>query len=742
MEESNKRIVIVSNRLPVSITLNEQGVDLKPSVGGLATGMKAVYKMYEGIWIGWPGVILDDVEKRQIIDIDRELKKEKCVPVYLNGEDLNNYYDGFSNRTIWPLFHYFTQYTEYDRGYWEFYKKVNQQFAEVVLHNIKPGDTIWVHDYHLMLLPALLREKYPDLNIGFFLHIPFPSYEVFRMCPWRTEIVEGLLGADLIGFHTYDYERHFLSSVRRLLGHDIEFNQITVGQRKVKADAFPMGIDYEKFNQAAIDGQQRSVKDKSDVQRELERHLLNNPELKLILSIDRLDYSKGIPNRLHAYEHFLEKYPGYHGKVTLVMLSVPSRDSVEEYKMMKSEVDELVGRINGRYATIEWSPIWYFYRSMPLENLVDLYNASEIALITPVRDGMNLVAKEYIASKTDKKGVLILSEMAGAAKELSEALIINPNNMDEIADAIKTAYEMPVDEQIARNDFMQERIKRYNIEKWAVDFMESLEKVEKLREKYMSKKMNSQIKKQILSDYKKADKRIIFLDYDGTLVGFQNDPQKAEPDKELYAILDGIVKDKKNELVLISGRDKDTFQKWFGKKPYNLIVEHGVWIRKAGENWKFIEKVNNEWKEIVRPAIESYVDRTPGSFIEDKNYSLVWHYRKSDPELGMLRSLELKDELTSFTANHNLEILEGNKVIEIKTSGINKGRAASFFIGDDKFSFVIAMGDDWTDEYLFEAMPGNSYTIKVGMGNTLASYNVEDNQETRKLLQMLVEGKD
>lgn len=737
--KENKRVIIVSNRLPVSIHLRDDEVDLTPSVGGLATGMKAIYKTYDGIWIGWPGVMLDDLDKRQVIDIGQKLKTERCVPVYLNQEDLDHYYFGFSNQTIWPLFHYFTQYTEYNRDYWEAYKRVNQQFADVILQYIQPGDTLWVHDYHLMLLPALLREKHPDLNIGFFLHIPFPSYEVFRICPWRSEIIEGLLGADLIGFHTYDYERHFLSSVRRLLGHDIEFNQITVGQRIVKVDAFPMGIDYEKFSQAAIAGQQRSVKDKSEVQREIERHLLNNEDLKLILSIDRLDYSKGIPNRLHAYEHFLEKYPGYLGKVTLVMLCVPSRDSVAEYKMMKSEVDELVGRINGKYASIEWSPIWYFYRSMPLENLVDLYNASEIALITPVRDGMNLVAKEYIASKTDQKGVLILSEMAGAAKELSEALIINPNNVDEIADAIKTAYEMPVDEQIDRNAFMQERIKRYNIEKWAVDFMASLEKVQKVREKYMSRKMNSKIGTQIVNAYQKAKKRIIFLDYDGTLVGFHNDPAQASPDKELYAILDAIVKDENNRLVLISGRDRETFQQWFGDKPYNLIVEHGVWVRRASEDWKFIEKVNNEWKEIIRPAIESYVDRTPGSFIEDKNYSLVWHYRKSDPELGILRSLELKDDLTSFTANHNLEIMEGNKVIEIKTSGINKGRAASFFVGDNIYDFTLAIGDDWTDEYLFEAMPEKSFTIKVGMGNTLASYNVEDHKVVRNLLKSLVD---
>ncbi|MQY78740.1 MAG: bifunctional alpha,alpha-trehalose-phosphate synthase (UDP-forming)/trehalose-phosphatase, partial [Bacteroidetes bacterium] len=569
---------------------------------------------------------------------------------------------------------------------------------------------------------------------GLFLHIPFPSSEVFRNLPWRNEIIEGMLGADLIGFHTYDYESHFLSCVRRLIGHEIVFNQINLYKRITKVDTFPMGIDYDKFHNASLEINQKTEEEKSDLQKEIDKIFQISPDRKLILSIDRLDYSKGIPNRLYAFEYFLNKYPEFKEKVTMIMLANPTRSNIEEYQLMKSEIDELVGKINGKYATINWTPIWYFYRFFPFESLIELYIASEIALITPIRDGMNLVAKEFIASKTDRKGVLILSEMAGAAKEMSEALIVNPHNTEEIADAIKEALLMPENEQIERNTVLQNRLKRYNIEKWAKDYLNSLEGVGKLREKYYAKKITDAIEEKIINDYKKAASRILFLDYDGTLVGFHRIPESAVPDEELYGILDKLSADSKNKVVLISGRDKITFASWFGDKNYTLIVEHGMWTKEPACDWVQTEQVNDEWKKIIHPTLEFYVDRTPGTFIEEKNYSLVWHYRKADPELGKLRAIELKDELTSLIANYNLEILEGNKVIEIKNSRINKGRAAVNKIADSEYDFILGIGDDYTDENLFEELPERAVTIKVGLVNTQAKYSVESFTEVRKLL--------
>ncbi len=729
-----KRFLIISNRLPVQISISEDSVDVTPSVGGLATGMDSVSKSSDSQWIGWSGVDTEELSRDQTKKVNQALKTENCINVNLTEEEVELYYEGFSNKTIWPLFHYFTQFVKYEEEQWQAYKKVNQKFADVIAENMEGVDKIWVHDYHLLLLPKMIKERFPDVTIGFFLHIPFPSYELFRILPWRIEIINGMLGADLLGFHTFDYERHFMSSVRRLLGYDININEISLPQRIVKVDNFPMGIDYDKFQETAIKSQKQSIHDKSEVRKELERYFLLYPETKFILSIDRLDYTKGLINRLEAFEYFLQEYPEYREKVTLVLLAVPSRVGVEQYQQMKSEVDEMVGRINGEYSSINRTPIWYFYRSMPFENLVDLYNYCEIALITPIRDGMNLVAKEFIASKTNGRGVLILSEMAGASKEMSEALIINPNNKSQIAAAIKTAIEMPVEEQIERNSILQQRLKRYDVTKWATDFLNSLEKVRKNEANYLAKKITTSSRNKIVEDICNSSNRIFFLDYDGTLTGFQNNPKHARPDEELYGILDKLSSNPKSRVVLISGRDRETFEDWFGNKPYTLIVEHGVWVRPAGSDWQMIENLDAGWKDSIKSALEFYVDRTPGSFIEEKNYSLVWHYRKSDPELGMNRAIELKDELTSLVTNLNLEILEGNKVIEIKNRGINKGRAALKVLSDTPAENIVAIGDDWTDEFLFAEIPNHAITIKVGMAKTKAGYKMENVSEVRELL--------
>src|SRR5690606_108174 len=321
------------------------------------------------------------------------------------------------------------------------YVKANQEFCNELLKIANPTDTIWIHDYQLLLLPKMVREKLPDVRIGFFQHIPFPSYEVFRMLPWRKEILFGMLGSDLIGFHTYDDMRHFLSSVSRLAGISNERGRIERDKRIIEVDAFPMGIDYEKYTNSAASPQ--------TIEKEI-RYRTSLGDQKLVLSIDRLDYSKGIPQRLRAFEIFLQQYPEYQTKVSLIMIVVPSRDSVEQYQELKEEVDLLVGRINGKYGRLNWTPVHYFYRSFPLEALSAFYRMAHVALVTPMRDGMNLVCKEYIASRLDQRGVLILSEMAGASKELSDAILINPNNINRIVTAIHQALTMPEEEQEKR----------------------------------------------------------------------------------------------------------------------------------------------------------------------------------------------------------------------------------------------------------------------------------------------------
>lgn len=733
-----QKLLIVSNRLPVNVDTTGDEIRIIPSVGGLATGMSSVSGSYRNLWIGWSGLTKGQTDEKTEKAIEKELIAENYLPLHLSQEDLDGFYFGFSNRTIWPLFHYFTQYVQYDDNDWETYKRVNQIYADAIIEAASDEDMIWIHDYQLMLVPQMVKEQKPDMKIGFFLHIPFPSFEIFRILPWRKEIIEGLLGSDLIGFHTFDYQRHFLSTVRRLLGLEVNFNEISYGHRIIKTDIFPMGIDYGKFHGAAIEQKVRAVKDKTKVQKEMEKYILTNPEIRLIISIDRLDYSKGIEKRLQAIDYFMDHHPEYLEKITLIMITVPSRSEVPQYKQMKSEVDELVGRINGKFGTINWTPIWYFYRSFPFEELVDLYSTSDIALVTPNRDGMNLVAKEYIATKTDKKGVLILSEMAGAAREMGEAILVNPNNMKELSDAILTAIEMGDDEMILRNTLLQDRLQRYDVKKWASEFLKALTKATDNRPALGGTKIIPKVEADIVGQFRNAKSRILFLDYDGTLVGFKNNPKKASPDVDLMQTLEAIAGQANTELVLISGRDKETFDQWFPDKPFSMVTEHGVWSKKPDQpEWELLEYISSEWKTLVRPVLDFFADRTPGTFIEEKNYSLVWHYRNTDQELGMQRAIELKDELNSLLSNFNLEIMEGNKVIEVKNSGINKGKAAARFLRNKDYEFILAAGDDWTDEFLFQELPQETISIKVGAAKTRARYSYADFRNMRNLLNQL-----
>lgn len=728
------KTIIISNRLPVQLQISNGEITAVPSVGGLATGMKSVHTGGDSLWIGWSGLTDEEIPEELAPKIDEALAKHGSSKVNLNSNEVDGFYYGFSNRTIWPLFHYFLEYSEFELDSWDTYKKVNQKFADAILEKAGEDDIVWVHDYQLMLVPQMVRKERPNISIGFFLHIPFPSYEIFRTLPWREEVLRGLLGSDLIGFHTYDYERHFLSSVRRLLGLEVSFNDIYLEDRVIKVDSFPMGIDYKKFSDAAKEHSEKSKKQQSELQQRLDTHKKADPEAKFFLSIDRLDYSKGIAKRLYAFEYFLNKYPQYKEKVRLIVLAVPSRSNVPQYQLLKKEIDELVGRINGEFSTVSWTPIWYFYRSMPFENLIDLYTSSDIAWLTPLRDGMNLVAKEYIATRTDKTGVLILSEMAGSANEMNESLLINPNNFEQIADALKEAITMPKAEQQRRNTILQKRLERYNVEKWANDFMNSLLDQKEKDFTYVSRRLSVDLMNTITKDFKSSKKRLLFIDYDGTLAGFHKDPQKASPDEELYDLLDRIKALENTDMYLISGRDKETFSKWFLPKKYNMIAEHGVWISKDGEEFRMLENVKKDWMEKIQPVLESFVDRTPGSFVEEKNYSLAWHYRNTDPDFGQKRASELSTVLTSLIGTDDLSVLNGNKVMEIKSSNVNKGRAAMRVYAEAEYDFVFAIGDDWTDEFMFQELPESAVTVKVGRQKTQARYYIDSIKNVRNLL--------
>lgn len=735
-----KRMFMVANRLPVLITEKDGKKVLEPANDGFGKGLQNFYDSFDIKWIGKTGMNIDQLDHREKTEIESQFNQNDCYPIFLDPELRERFIKGFCNNTIWPLFNYFTQNTTYVTSNWEAFKKVNQIFANEIAKYINDDDILWIHDYHLMLVPQMIREKFPNVSIGYFQHIPFPSYEIFRLLPWRMEVLEGILGANLIGFHTYDYQRHFMSSVRRLLGHETAFNRIRINERMVKIDAFPKGIDYDYFSNTAKKLAEDGDGEVSEFHRELKDYLAHKKDRKIILSIDRLDYTKGIPARIKAFELFLKLYPEYLEKVSLFLFVTPSRETVSDYQDLKREMDELVGRINGSYGIIGWMPIWYIYRALSRLEMIELYSSADIALITPTRDGMNLNAKEYIACKTDKKGVLILSEMAGAAKELGESIIVNPNNRTEVVNAIFQAINMPEEEQVERLSVLQKRLEIYNEERWAKDFISGLDSVKKIQESNFTRKLNQKIEKSIVDAYLGAKKRIIYLDYDGTLTGFHNDPQMAMPNAELYEIVGDLLSDKKNTVVVISGRDKETLGKWFDRyDKLAFIAEHGVWNKDPNGKWKMTEHIEKEWMEIIEPVLQYFVDRTPRSFIEYKNYSLVWHYRHSDPDMGQQRAWELKEDLKNYIANRNLEIMDGDKVIEIKNAGINKGRAALNKLGTGDYDFILALGDDWTDEYTFNSLPDTALTIKVGTKTTAAKYYVNDVPDVRNFLKKLVE---
>lgn len=732
------KTILVSNLLPIKIKLSKKGIKLDPRIGGFSSGLHNYSTENDTAWLGATAIENAKIDAEDKKRIRRELLKQNCYPIYLAKKEKEQYLEGYANSTIWPLFHYFNEHATYRQSDWDAYVKVNIRYCDELEKIIDPGDKIWIHDFHLMLLPRMIRDKFPDISIGFFLHIPFPSFELFRLLPHRKEILEGLLGSDLIGFHTYDYERHFLSSVRRLLGLDTYLNQIRYEKRVLKVENFPMGIDFEKYTLRAKKLSEKTPKGLLSFKDEIEQHIRMQGDRKIILSIDWLDYTKGLVNRLKSFRTFLKDYPRYHSRVSLLFYVTPPNESITEFKKIKSELDEQVGRINSEFGQIHWTPIYYFYTELTLDEIIQVFLSSDVAMITPFRDGLNLISKEYIASRPDKKAALVLSEMAGAAKEMGEALIVNPNNRHEVADAIHQALSMSDEEKIEMNTSLRKRLSNYTEAKWAKDFLDSLESVKKIQEYNLTRKINKKIIDAIHERYEDAGKRMIFLDYDGTLQGFFKDPQAAKPDVPLYKILKKLTNDKKNQVVIISGRDKETLSSWFdGEWRLGFIAEHGVWYRELDGEWKMIEAINKQWMDIIRPTIDFYVDRTPRSFVEEKNYSLVWHYRDADPDLGIQRSMELKDELQSLVTNLNLEIMDGDKVIEIKNAGINKGRAAQFRMGNKDFDFVMAMGDDWTDEFTFEAMPEQAVTIKVGSKLTRAKYYVETYKNIREILKQL-----
>ncbi|MGC9150894.1 MAG: bifunctional alpha,alpha-trehalose-phosphate synthase (UDP-forming)/trehalose-phosphatase [Microbacter sp.] len=725
MEKVNhfERLVIAAYRLPFKFVKTKKGYRAIQNAGGLVSAILALsenLRQTKNEFIDNKIVWVGTGESLPVATSSGTIQHERfdIIPVEIPHRTNELYYGGFCNDLLWPLFHYFPSYAVFETDYFEAYKEANEQFCAVLEKTIQPGDFIWIHDYQLLLLPEMIHQRFPDATIGFFLHIPFPSFELFRLLPrhWRESLIKGMLGADMIGFHTNDYVEHFIKSVKRTTHYECRQNQIYTHRKMVKADAFPIGIDYNKFHTACVAPSVLAEKNKLEVE-------LN--EQRLIFSVDRLDYSKGLLARLHGYETFLEDYPEWHKKVTFNFVVVPSRDSIRKYRDMKKEIEATVGRINGRYSSLSWRPIIYQYRSLSFKELVALYNMSNVALITPLRDGMNLVAKEYVACQTSHEGVLILSEMAGAADELSEAMLINPFDRKEIADTIHEALLCQADEKHRRMEKMKHRLMEFDVFHWAYDFFNQTFDIKKMQHTMKARFIDEAVEQAMMDDYQKADKRILLLDYDGTIVPFAKLPELAVLPKRTFKLIEKLSSDPKNEVIIVSGRDRAFLDQQFGTLPVSLIAEHGYFIRKAGAEWKPTVNTNDNWKMQVRPILEDYVNRCKGTFVEEKTGSLVWHYRNAETDIAKIRVHELRDKLEEMIRQKtDFEILSGHKVLEIKCGRYDKGEAVNRFLQQRHYDFLLAAGDDRTDETMFRMILDKAYTIRIGASPSLAKFHI------------------
>jgi trehalose 6-phosphate synthase/phosphatase len=721
-------LINVSNRLPV--TVEEDRVT--KSSGGLVAALEGLPEgQYKTKWIGWPGAAFPEESRRQ--EIARTLAEEHgCVAVFLSQEEATAFYEGFSNSSIWPLLHYLPNYLRYEPAWWEHYQNVNRTFAEKVLETVHEGDLVWVHDYQLMLLPAMLRAAAPNLRIGFFLHTPFPAYEIFRCHPRRRELVAGMLGANRIGFHAFGYLRHFCSTVQRLLRIETELTHIPSEGHNTALGVYPIGINAPKFEQAL---------DSEEFHQRREELRLAHEGKRLVVSVERMDYTKGILHRLEAIDNFLAGSDKIDA-IRFVFVSVPSREGIEEYQQLVEEVESRVGQLNGKYATLLNSPIHFIHGSIPFVDLCALYALADIGLVTPLIDGMNLVAKEFIACQRENAGVLILSEFAGAAEELFNALLVNPYDSAAVAGTLTDALALPVAEKRNLILPMRERVMRYDARHWARSFIDDLMSgpISDARTAETDIREACEQVGQVVS----AGKRIaLFLDYDGTLREIELDPRAATPNAGIETLLHRLGQQPNVDVTVISGRSQEDMEAFLGAYPFRLIAEHGASLRGPGEKeWERLDRnINYAWKEELLAILRLYEQATPGSTIEEKHSSIVWHYRKADEDFGAWKANQLTEELSALSANYPIKVRHGKKMVEVTAAENNKGAAVARVLEqNDNYEVALCAGDDLTDESMFELRSPRLLTIKVGSGPTQARFRVSDPATFRQFLDGMFTG--
>lgn len=731
------RLIVVANRLPITLRKVEGRWVTERSSGGLASAMNPLLQKGGGDWIGWAGDNGgDDGEDRRAILRDLA-DNERCFAVELPADVAVGFYEGYANQTLWPVFHYFPSKLKFDPKAWEAYVEANRTFCKAVVERYQPGDLIWVHDYQLMLLPRMLREKLPDAAIGFFLHIPFPSSEIFQILPRREEILEGLLGADLLAFQTHGYLQQFRSALLRVLGIESKVAEVAVGGRPVRLEALPIGIAPDDYS-ALMDKDEASSRHHAE-------WVVRFSGQKVLLAVDRLDYTKGILERLRAYAHLLKSNPQLNQKVVLIQIGIPTREGIETYQDLRTEVNRLVSEINGKLGTPDWTPVVYINRSIEPAELVALYKLADVCWVGSLRDGMNLVAKEYVACQSEGNGVLVLSEFTGAAAEMGEALLINPFDEERSSATVERALTLEDQERMQRMKSLHARILRNDVFRWGERFLASLREAVTARGGYSSTQPKRLQASAVRDAYRSANRRLLILDYDGTLVPFAKRPWLAAPPSDLLRLLTTLAAESRNCVALISGRTAEDLDRWFGNvRGLWLMAEHGAVFKvPLQSSWQPSRlQPPTDWKSTVMPILEHFMDRTPGSFVEEKRYALVWHYRMAEPEFGIWLANELVSMLEAMLADTELRAFRGDKVVEVRPLWANKGEALERLLTHYSHpDFLFAAGDDRTDEDLFERMPPDGWGVHVGAGPTRAAFVIPDVQQLRKILELFAESK-
>jgi trehalose 6-phosphate synthase/phosphatase len=709
-------LIIASNRLPVTISDT-----IIPSSGGLVSALKGYGREFDFKWLGWAGGAMEDERRQQ--EITEELRSTyNYHPLFISEEDIQAYYTGFANTSLWPLLHYLPNYARYEKRWFEAYKRINLLFAEHLESLAPNGSLVWVQDYHLMLVPELLHEMRPDLRIGFFLHTPFPSYEIFRCHPNRRELLEGLLGADLIGFHTSGYLRHFRSTVLRLLGRESQINIISNKNHSVTIGVYPISVPTDTFLEEMAS---------APYAQHLEEYRSNYAGKQVVIGVERLDYTKGVPRRLEAIEMFLEK--SGRKDVIFIFINIPSRESVPAYRALRREIEHKVSQINGKYASISYIPVHFIHQAVDFSRLCALYSLADVAMVTPLVDGMNLVAKEYLVCKSDGNGVLILSEFAGAAQELPQASIVNPYDVEQMAASLEAALNRSRTERQKRIEPMRHRILRYNAQRWAADFIQDLSTVEKRRRR--TDKAQT-IGPHDIKSLAAQGRWAFFLDYDGTLIELQNNPPDAYPSANLHDLFSRMAQMPDLEVFLLSGRPQEDMQEWFDGYGFHLIAEHGSYYRPpAADKWvTFKPDTDLSWKTRVHDVLIHYADTTPGTFVEEKAASLVWHYANAEPDFSGWKAHQLVVELQEMLSNLPVQISHGRKIVEVQSIFINKGVIVQHLKQSAGFDHILYAGDDESDETMFRIAEVDDLSIKVGEGVTAARFLVFNPEALRKFL--------